>query len=162
MVRIRHRKACQVIVKKKFSVNIRPVRINHVGLPRSGKTCFRRRLMGEIVNIVLARIAGEIEQPSTGVAEDGGQVIIRSTCKEIGAIRAKVWSILKDLGDEANMVNQFIYQTVHESPSSLMSSHSISPSANSSDVGSRVSSHLRLTHLLILHPTLQLVKLQPQ
>ncbi len=151
VVRIQHRKACQLVIKKRFSLKVRIVRINHIGLPRSGKTCFRRRLMGEIVNIMLARLAGEpSEQPSTGVAEDGGQVIIRHTCKDVCAIRAKVWSTLKDLGDEANVINQFIYEAVQES-SPAASQHSVALSSDSSCDGSVASLTSRST--LVVSPS---------
>ncbi len=71
--------------------------------------------MGEIENIRSARLRGEIEQPSTGILEDGGQVLIKPSCLEMGAIRSKIWSVLKNLGDEANMLNQFFYQMVIKS-----------------------------------------------
>ncbi len=71
--------------------------------------------MGEIENIGSARLRGEIEQPSTGIVEDGGQLLIKPSCLEMGAIRSKIWSVIKDLGDEANMLNQFFHQIVTES-----------------------------------------------
>ena len=99
-------------------IEILVVRINNIGLPRSGKTSFRRRIMGEILNILMAIERGEKEQPSTGVAEAGGQVFIRNrTTADVGTISSKVWSVLEDLGEEAGMLGQVIYQTVHGCPS---------------------------------------------
>ena len=111
-MRQQHKQACREVIKKKLALRIRPVRFNHVGLPRSGKTCFRRRLMREIRNIVEARRRGEKEQPSTGVAEAGGQVIIGNrTCSTLGAISSKEWSIIRDLLEEGGMLSQVFYQT---------------------------------------------------
>ena len=110
-----HKQACRKVIKKKLALRIRPVRFNHVGLPRSGKTCFRRRLMREIRNIVEARRRGEKEQPSTGVVEAGGQVIIGNrTCSTLGAISSKEWSIIRDLLEEGGMLSQVIYQTAQD------------------------------------------------
>ena len=87
------------------------VRFNYVGLPRSGKTSFRRRLAGEILNILKA--IGNGETPSTGVAESGGQVIIGSRLDtSFGVIRSRVWSVFKNLKEEAGMLTQFIHRTV--------------------------------------------------
>ena len=109
----KHREAYEKVIQAKSTLNIRPVRFNYVGLPRSGKTSFRRRLLGEIINIILAIQKGEKIQPSTGVAEEAGQVIIRSLTSDIATIQSKAWSVLKDLLDEANMLNQFFYQTAN-------------------------------------------------
>lgn len=70
--------------------------------------------MGEILNILMA---GEEFQRSTGIAEAGGQAFIRSMCTSLGTIQSKVWDILKDFGEEACMLNQFIFQAVEESHS---------------------------------------------
>ena len=116
-MRQERKRACREVIKKKLALRIRPVRFNHVGLPRSGKTCFRRRLMREIRNIVEARRRGEKEQPSTGVAEAGGQVIIGNrTCSTLGAISSKEWSIIRDLLEEGGMLSQVFYQTAQDEP----------------------------------------------
>ena len=73
--------------------------------------------MGEILNILMAKEKGEKFQRSTGIAEAGGQVFIRSMCTSFGIIQSKVWDILKDFGEEASMLNQFIFQAVKESHS---------------------------------------------
>ena len=101
-------------MKENVSLLIRMVRFNYVGLPRSGKTSFRRRLAGEILNILKAIESGEtVQQPSTGVAESGGQVIIGSRLDtSFGVIRSRVWSVFKNLKEEAGMLTQFIHQTV--------------------------------------------------
>jgi hypothetical protein len=69
--------------------------------------------MGELLNILKAIERGEKEQPSTGVAEAGGQVFIRNrTSADAGIISSSTWSVLKDLGEEAGMVSQVLYQSV--------------------------------------------------
>ena len=56
---------------------------------------------------------GQYIQPSTGVAEDGGQIILRIECSDMGTISAKEWSSLKDLPEEAAMFSHLFYQAVH-------------------------------------------------
>ena len=107
------------VIKQRFVVMIRVVRINHVGLPRSGKTSFRRRMTGEIENIEAAYRRGEMVQPSTGVAENCGQVIVRSATASFGIISSKTWSAVKDLGEEAKMLNQFFFQMANPNPSPI-------------------------------------------
>ena len=104
------------MLRAKSLITIIAVIFNYLGLPRSGKTSLRRRITGEIENIMKARQKGETEQPSTGVLEDGGQVLIKPSCLELGTIRSKIWSVIKNLGDEANMLNQFFHQIATESP----------------------------------------------
>ena len=88
---------------------------NYLGIPRSGKTTLRRRIMEEIVNIIEA---GEIEQPSTGVVEDGGQAMLL-TRTEVGAITSsKAWTVLKG-GDEANILEQLMRRLADQLPAKL-------------------------------------------
>ena len=76
------------------------------------------------MNIVLARLDGEKVQPSTGVAEDGGQVVIRSVSSDIGTIHSKTWSMLRDLVQEANLINELIYQRDNKEEGDLEESES--------------------------------------
>ena len=70
--------------------------------------------MGQILNILQAIARGEKEQPSTGVAEAGGQVFIRNeTTTDISMISSRKWTVLKDLEDEAGMLGQILFQTVN-------------------------------------------------
>ena len=108
--KLKHKAAYQKVIQQRSIVHICPVRLNHIGLSRSGKSSLCRRLTGQILNLLSTMRAGEKVQRSTGVAEEGGQVIIRDTSSEIGMIRSKVWSLLKDLLEEANMLNQLFYQ----------------------------------------------------
>ena len=104
-----HREAYEKAIKEMLAVTIRIVRLNFIGLPRSGKTSFWRRLMRKIKNILEAM---EKEQPSTGVAETGEHVIIQSLSHKIGVISSKKWSVLKDLPEEGNMLIKLIQKTL--------------------------------------------------
>ena len=68
--------------------------------------------MGDIENIFKARQNGETDQPSTGVVEDGGQIFIKPSHFEMGTIKKRIWSVIKSLGDEANLLNQLFHQAV--------------------------------------------------
>ena len=114
-----HKEAYLKAIKERFVVMIRVVRINNVGLPRSGKTSFMRRMMGEIENILAAYQKGEKVQRSTGVAECSGQVVLRGATANFGTISSKTWSVVKDLSEEASMLNQFFYQVANPQSSSV-------------------------------------------
>ena len=88
-------------------MNLSSMRFVNIGLPRSGKTTFWRRLEKEILNIVKAREEGEKEEPSTGVACQRGQVLIRGAKSATGIISAGDWSPL-DHDKEIEMLLQFI------------------------------------------------------
>ena len=117
----RHREAYEKAIKAKSVLKILAVKLNHIGLPRSGKTTFRLRLLGAILNILKEYGSGKCELPSTGVAEDGGQVIIKSKMSsDLATIQSKVWSEIKGLLQEAGMLDQFLYQAAqHDSSSNL-------------------------------------------
>ena len=97
-------------IQGKATVKIPVVRLNHIGLPRSGKTYFRRRLRRDIRNIVEALQRGEkVHQPSTGVAESSLQIILRPASSEIGTyVPSKGWSVHDSLKDEAKMIKELI------------------------------------------------------
>ena len=113
-------------MKEMLTVFIRVVRLNFIGLPRSGKTSLLLRLMEVIKNIQAEKErlisenlesdnVGEIpkEQPSTALAESCGQVFIKKCVShKIGTISSKKWSILEDLRREGNMLIQLIYNSI--------------------------------------------------
>lgn len=107
----RHREACRKVIEEKLSVLIGLVRINHVGLPRSGKTSFLKRLMGIMLNILEA--AKDKEEPSTGVAERADQVFVRDVSKNIGvtSASAKSWTVASNVKQEAGILNQIVLQS---------------------------------------------------
>ena len=88
--------------------------MNYIGLPRSGKTAFRRRLAREIRNIKSAIESGEKEQPSTGIAEAGRQVYVKNrTTLESSTISSNAWSATKTFKEEAVVLSKIFYQAVN-------------------------------------------------
>ena len=95
---MKEKKVCKRIIKEQSTVDVRPVRFNNVGVPRSGKTYFRRRMRGEVENI--EKDGGELEQPSTAVAEDAGQIIIKNKCSDNhDVVSSTIWRILTKEGN---------------------------------------------------------------
>ena len=114
-----HRDAYKRAIKEMRKVVIRAVRLNYIGLPRSGKTYFRRRLMKEIKNILEAYRMGQKEQPSTGVAESVGQILVLTKMSHaICAIVSKEWTVLKDLSAESSMIIKLINNIITSKPAS--------------------------------------------
>ena len=120
----RKRKAAyENAIKGRVTVDLRIVRLNNIGLPRSGKTSFRKRMMRLIRNIQHANIGKE--EQSTKIAECEIQ-IIRKTCTEIGMVSSKhgEWFVVKDGEEEAKMLNELIDFVMNRRTPSSASSHS--------------------------------------
>ena len=130
----RHREAYEKAIKNMISVCIRVVRLNCIGLPRSGKTLFLLRLMKEIKNYIEALDEGKIlpENPSTGAVKCVGNVYIKkSLSHKIGAILSKEWHTLKSLAEEGYMILQLIRsQKSNDSPNDVASSTGKKPTAS--------------------------------
>ena len=77
-------------------MNARYVRFINIGIPRSGKTTFWRRLMKQMVNITIARMLGAKEEPSTGLAEQRESVVLKNVSSIAGVVTAGEWCILDD------------------------------------------------------------------
>ena len=120
----RHKEACIKIIEEKLSVDIDIIRLVYFGLPRSGKTSTMRRLMGDMLNILIAM--KEKEEPSTGVA-DVKQIFVRNIYSEVGTIISSKWS-RADLQEEAAMLTQFFYQVAEHSAAKNPSSQGKPPS----------------------------------
>lgn len=93
------------------------------------------------MNLLWAIASGEeIELPSTGLAEVGGQVFIKNTTSsEMGTISSKVWSVLENLTEEANMLGQILFQIARSSPSSAAgASNSLDSSLGTQPIPSEV------------------------
>ena len=101
---LKQKEAFRKAIAKGALVKILCLRLNYVGLPRSGKTYFRRRLKGEIKNINAEKKHKNFKkQRSTGIAEDAGHVIISSLS---GEEQSKGWSDC----DLKHVLNQFIQE----------------------------------------------------
>ena len=73
------------------------------GPPRQGKTSARRRLEGEIVDLMSAGEA-DLVQPSTGAVESGPGMIIQSVSSSTAVVTEAEWRVVKSLREEAGML----------------------------------------------------------
>ena len=73
------------------------------GPPRQGKTSARRRLEGEIVDLVSAGEA-DLVQPSTGAVESGSGMIVQSVSSSTAVVTEAEWHAVKSLEEEAGML----------------------------------------------------------
>ena len=73
------------------------------GPPRQGKTSARRRLEGEIVDLMSAGEADQI-QPSTGAVESGSGMIVKSISSSTAVVSDAEWSAVKNLKQEAALL----------------------------------------------------------
>ena len=80
--------------------------MNFLGLPRSGKTTFLKRLIGMIVNIQQEQEGGNDEEPSTGVAERQNHVFVT----KMGMIEGETWTLTSDVDQLAKIVGHIIFQ----------------------------------------------------
>jgi hypothetical protein len=93
----KHRKTYEEIIKKRKTLNVRSVRFINLGIPRSGKTTFWRRMMKQISGIT------ENEEPSTGVADEQKPVLIRS----FGVVMPDEWYALDRSGYASMLLQMF-------------------------------------------------------
>ena len=73
------------------------------GPPRQGKTSARRRLEGEIVDLMSAGEA-DLVQPSTGAVESGSGMIVQSVSSSTAVVTEAEWRAVKSLEEEAGML----------------------------------------------------------
>ena len=107
------------VVQQKKTVNARFARFNNIGIPRSGKSTFWKRLTGEDVAI----LDGEEQNPSTGAAEYHTQIIFEDDIKDatvemcVMPTEGAVWSEL-DHAKEVLMIKHIFSDIVRESSAS--------------------------------------------
>ena len=79
------------------------LKILFVGPPRLGKTTARRRLMGEITDLISA---SEVDQahPSTGAVESGHNMVVRNVSNTTAVVTQAEWSSVENLSDEARIL----------------------------------------------------------
>ena len=73
------------------------------GPPRQGKTSARRRLEGEIVDLMSAGEA-DLVQPSTGAVESGSGMIVQSVSSSTAVVTEAEWHAVKSLEEETGML----------------------------------------------------------
>ena len=114
-----------------------------VGPPRLGKTTSRRRLMGEITDLISA---SEVDQahPSTGTVESGHNMVVRNTSNTTAVVTQAEWSSVENLSDEArilfhNFVDSFEAKDQPNPPPELSIPHNsfsqTSPASSTSNIG---------------------------
>ena len=74
-----------------------------VGPPRLGKTTARRRLMGEITDLISASEADQAH-PSTGAVESGHNMVVRNVSNTTAVVTQTEWSSVENLSDEARIL----------------------------------------------------------
>ena len=95
------------VVQQKKTVNTRFARFNNIGIPRSGKSTFWKRLTGKDVDFS----DGEKQNPSTGAAEYHSQIVYEDDIKDASVemclmpMEGTVWSEL-DHAREVSMIKQ--------------------------------------------------------
>ena len=87
------------------------IKVILLGAPRLGKTTMRRRLTGEIDNIVTC---GEVGQPSTGVLETGHNVVIRKLSSTTALITPSEWLAMDNLAEETSSFLQCFHSRISE------------------------------------------------
>ena len=112
--RNQHRRNYEEIIEKEKTLNVRSVRFINLGIPRSGKTTFWRRLTKQIVKM-------DENQPSTGVADEhklmvAKKVSIKDEVKiESSIVTPDEWQVL-DQSEYAKMLLDMFSQVVELSP----------------------------------------------
>ena len=116
-----------------------------VGPPRLGKTTARRRLMGEITDLISA---SEVHQahPSTGAVESGHNMVVRNVSNTTALVTQAEWSSVENLSDEArilfhNFVDSIEARDIPKPPPELSIPHeSVSQTSQASST-SKASKH---------------------
>ena len=103
---------------------MRSIRFINVGIPRSGKTTFWRRLMKQIVN--LSTPAREKEQSSTGLAEQHQVVIKEMKCLK-SMLTPDDWCTLNE-DEEAKMILQLFFDSISSADASPAIPAALNPS----------------------------------
>ena len=91
-------------------MTIQYLKLIFLGPPRLGKTTARRHLTGKITDL---RSAGEADrpQPSTGVVESGGNIVVRSLSASTAVITEDSdWFHVENQCDEAMSLFHFIFE----------------------------------------------------
>ena len=110
----RHLRAYEDTIKEQKTLNVLLVRFINLGIPRSGKTTFWKRLTKQEVKI------GEEEEPSTEAGDEQKPVLIKQVTADSGVITPEEWHMLSD-SKYADMLLQFLSQSNSSSVNSAKS-----------------------------------------
>ena len=112
--RVRHQKRYEEIIKNQKTLDMLSVRVVNLGIPRSGKTTFWRRMVD---------ISTEMkdDEPSTGLVDEQKPVVIKDVTTDTGILTPNEWLVLDSIGDYARMLLE-VFSQIEFSPSVLESS----------------------------------------
>ena len=111
-----------------------------VGPPRLGKTTARRRLTGEITDLISASEEDQAH-PSTGTVESGHNMVVRNVSNTTAVVTQAEWSSVESLSDEArilfhNFVDSIEARDIPKPPPELSIPHmSVSQTSQASSTG---------------------------
>ena len=94
--RVRHQKRYEEIIKYQKTLDLLSVRVVNLGIPRSGKTTFWRRMVDPSTVM-------KVDQPSTGLVEEQKPVVIKNVNTNAGILTPNEWLILDSISDYARM-----------------------------------------------------------
>jgi GTPase SAR1 family protein len=128
------------VVQQEKTLNARFARFNNIGIPRSGKTIFWRRLTGKDVDY-------GVQHPSTGVAEYHSQVILDDVRKEAAVemcmmlTEGNVWKDL-DYAEEVSLIKDIFSDLTHD-----ISSIEPQPAAPATGIPTDTSTATQIPHV---------------
>ena len=100
---MKYRNAYRHFISTKKTLEMLFLKFLFSGPPRLGKTTARRRLIGEIVDLISAGEAKKVH-PSTGAVESGSNMIVKSVSSGTAVLTKAKWCAAKSLTDEARML----------------------------------------------------------
>ena len=131
----RHYEAYQQALQNGVSIALKYIKLLMFGPPRSGKTSLRRRLIGEIINLIDQAAV----QPSTGVA-DAHNVVVKLADERMTSSAAVIsettWrAVGKGGADDTDLDEELhlLYQFISEGSVGLTSTDSDDPRSSASE-----------------------------
>ena len=115
------------VVQQKTTVNARFARFNNIGIPRSGKSTFWKRLTGKDVDFS----DGEKQNPSTGAAEYHSQIVYEDDIKDASVemclmpMEGTVWSELNH-AKEVSIIKQIFSDMISDISASKVQTNATS------------------------------------
>ena len=111
MLELQYTEAYHHFIRNKEALDTHFLKLICAGTPRVGKTTALRRLMGKIINLLVAGEA-DVAHPSTGAVESMGNIIVKKISSCTALIAEANWSVVESDADEACMLFQRLLQSV--------------------------------------------------
>ena len=99
--RVQHQIRYEEIIKDKKTLNMLSVRVVNLGIPRSGKTTFWRRMVDPSAEMKEA-------EPSTGIMDKQKPVVINGVKTDTGILTKSDWLLLDTIGDYARWLMEIL------------------------------------------------------